>query len=80
MSRITVYKCDQCKRDIGARAHITLVLRVDHPGTGIAVPPKDSHGLWKTNRLNDSFLQFHDGKCIGAYFDALLKKVATKKS
>lgn len=80
MSKHTVYKCDHCKRDIGAKPHITLVLAVNHPGTGIAVPPKDTHGLWKTNRLNDSFLQFHDGKCIAAYFDALLKKASAKRT
>lgn len=79
MSRDIVYKCDHCKRAIGAKPHITLVLNIGHTGTGIAVPPKDTHGLWKTNRLNDSFLQFHDGKCIGAYFDALIKKVPVKK-
>ena len=80
MSRHTIYKCDQCKREIGAKPHITLVLNLSHSGTGIAVPPTHTNGLWKTNRLNDSFLQFHDGKCIAAYFDGLLKKASTKRT
>ena len=79
MSQHTVYKCDHCKKEIGAKPHITLVLNTGHPGTGIAVPPSDSHALWTTKKLGVSFVHFHDGKCIAGYFDALIKSAGEKK-
>lgn len=77
MSRTIVYKCDQCKKEIGAKAHITLLLNSNGPGTGIAVPPANGN-MWRTARLPLNFMQFHDGKCIGAYFDSAIKKATEK--
>lgn len=69
MSQQTIYKCDQCRKEIGDKIHITLMLSRG-PGTGIAVPKPH----WHTEQLNGNFLHFHSGKCIGEYFDALIKK------
>lgn len=78
MSQHTVYKCDHCKKEIGAKPHISLMVSLG-AGSGIAVPPGDSHSLWHTERLHASFLHFHNGKCVGEFFDNLIKKVPVKK-
>jgi len=81
MSQHTVYKCDQCKREIGQKAHVSLVFANQMNASGIAVPPKGGNNSWgMSNTLNGRFVHFHDGKCIGLYFDALIKKATNKKS
>jgi len=78
-----VYECDWCREVIGDQAHITLVLQTNHPGTGVAIPPKT--GLagqkgasgWRTVKLDRNFLHFHFG-CVASYFRNV-ERVATGK-
>lgn len=70
MSHKTIYECDQCKKEIGKKNHITLMLSAGS-GTGIA---KYSLGLgWTTVHLGANFIHFCNAKCIGTYFDIRLK-------
>ncbi len=80
MSQHTLYKCDHCKREIGRKVHISLAIGSNGMTTGVAVPPPGDHGgAWKVAGLPHNFLHFHDGKCIGAFFDDLIKKQSKKK-
>lgn len=79
MSQKTSFYCDQCKKEIGKNVHITLVLNTSNSGTGIALPPTGVRG-WITTQLPQNFIHFHNGKCIGAYFDNLIRKATPKKS
>lgn len=75
--QVTVYKCDHCKKEIGAKTHITLNLNTQHSTTGIAVRDLVT-GTWRVHDAPRNFIHFHDGKCIGAYFDGLLKQYDKK--
>lgn len=80
MSQHTLYKCDQCKKEIGDNPHISLVIANHVNASGIALPPNAERGIWIVcERINGDFLHFHNGKCIGLFFDALIKKATTKK-
>lgn len=81
----TVYKCDQCGREIGEKPHISLVLNINHDGCGIAVPPLkkgDKHSgrysLWTTKRFDRSFIHFCNEEHLAKYFKK--KLVAATKS
>ena len=79
MSQHTIYKCDHCKREIGRKVHITLAIGSNGITTGIAVPPPAENRCdWSVVGLPHNFLHFHDGKCIGAFFDELIKKQSLK--
>lgn len=71
--RETIYKCDQCKKVIGNKKHISLQCG---QYSGIANPPDPI--IWEMDpSLNNDFLHFCSGQCIGKYFGNLLnpKKV-----
>lgn len=78
----TVYKCDQCKREIGKKPHISLVLNQNHMGCGIAVPPAEGKSAWRVVHFARNFVHFcdetHAAKWFKAHLDAA-KPVADKK-
>lgn len=80
MSQHTVYKCNQCKKEIGQKTHITLVFANHMNASGIAVPPKGNNSWEVHQTLSGHFVHFHNGKCIGLYFDSLIKMTTSKKS
>lgn len=68
----TVYKCDECSNEIGAKKHISL--NIGHSYSGIATPPTKG-GQWEVkNKINGKFMHFCNGQCIGRFFSALMKK------
>lgn len=63
--QLTIYKCNQCNKEIGLSKHISLRLSQN---SGIAIPPKTNE-YWKTvPSLNGSFLHFCDPECLKKYF------------
>ena len=79
MSQHIVYKCDQCKKEIGQKPHISLVVANHMNASGVAIPPSAKQATWGVyQKINGQFLNFHDGKCIGLFFDGLIKKATTK--
>lgn len=87
----TYFKCDGCGREIGNKAHVTLLM-VGGNATGIALPPipttvekkgtstttRNGRG-WKTVRnIQGQFHHFHDGDCAKRFFDRKLKEALTQ--
>ena len=80
----SVFKCDKCKQEIGAKAHISLSFG---NSSGIAVPPSDDEmvkfqkgfgNTWQVKeKLQGKFVHFCSTDHLKAYFDALILK-ATK--
>lgn len=68
----TVYICDQCGVVIGGKKHLSLQFS---NFSGVAVPPKRNEGWGVHNKLTGKFMHFCNGRCIGAYFTELMKKV-----
>jgi len=69
--RLQVYKCDQCKKEMGNKKHISLVCG---QYSGIAMPPKTDKDYWKVvNSLQAQFLHFCGVKCIAGFFRDLIK-------
>lgn len=73
----TVFICDACNREIGIKPHVSLMINNGHGGCGIAIPNKKGSGPWALERIKHNFVHFHNGKCVGAYFDKLITE-ATK--
>lgn len=81
----TVYTCDcPCKRVIGEKPHISLVLQTNHAGCGIAIPPLkrgDTHtGMythWSVRRFPQNFVHFINEEHLARYFKRQLED-ATK--
>lgn len=72
----TVYICDQCGQEIGAKYHLSLAF--GGPFSGVAVPPTQPQNptdRWQmSHKLNGKFVHFCTGKCAGNYFSALIAK------
>lgn len=70
----TVYYCDQCKKIIGEKKHISLQLQGRF--SGIAIPPdpltKELGLNWSVKESQRKFMHFCKGECIGKYFDKLI--------
>lgn len=65
-----VYKCDDCKVEIGPKKHISLRFGNN---SGIATPPGGKHSYWHTEpTLNGKFLHFCSPKCLAHYFLVLI--------
>ncbi len=75
----TVYKCDQCKEEIGRKPHISLVLNTNNNGCGIAVPPKGDTGAWRVVGVPRNFIHFCDEQHLAKYFKALLDAATKQK-
>lgn len=82
-----IYKCDQCKKVIGEKAHFSL--QFAH-FSGISIPPSVEEKVlyesdnrkanWKVkNSLQGRFLHFCNGTCLASYFNQLLKKTVAKE-
>ena len=68
----TVYYCDQCKKIIGEKKHISL--QCQGRFSGIAVPPDTKVTTnWFVEELTRKFVHFCKGECIGKYFDKLIE-------
>lgn len=78
MSQHTVFKCNHCKKEIGEKIHISLMIGSNGISSGIAVPPHDNV-QWRVRGLPENFLHFHDEKCLGNFFGDLIKTVANSK-
>ena len=69
--RKTVYYCDQCKKIMGDKKHISL--EVNKRLSGIAMPPAEGfNSQWVVKELTRNFLHFCKGECLGKYFDKLM--------
>jgi hypothetical protein len=72
-----VYKCDSCKREIGVKPHISLVLNTNSMACGIALPPLwpgNKSNQWRVERQHANFLHFCSGEHMGKYFEASLRQ------
>lgn len=67
----TIYMCDQCKKEIGTKKHISLVLT--HQYSGIAVPPNKKKDKWTVETLLPNFVHFCGPGCIALFFNQALK-------
>lgn len=67
-----VYKCDQCKVEIGEKKHISMRFSNN---TGIAMPPSTSSTkMWRViNELSGKFMHFCNHVCLGRFFGELYK-------
>lgn len=71
----TVYKCDECEKEIGLNIHISLRFAQN---SGIAVPPvsekiDSGNRYWHTTpSLQGRFVHFCSAKCLKIYFDDLI--------
>lgn len=72
----TIYECDQCKKEIGAVAHLSIQFAGMGNTSGIANPPKSagnpSNG-WHVSGFPTHFIHLHFG-CVATYFKALQPK------
>lgn len=83
-----VYKCDQCKKEVGENKHISLRFSNE---SGIATPPDVlpqpdgamRNRSWRVEAgLQGKFTHFCNAQCLQRYFSALMKSVGqgiTKK-
>lgn len=74
--QLTVYKCDQCKKEIGAVAHFTLNFCGNGNTTGVAKPPKTAANTanhWKVSTFPRAWIHLHFG-CVSKYFEKLAKE------
>lgn len=77
----TQYHCDQCRKIIGPKKHISLMVSSSY-GSGIAVPPdpkkksSEEGPKWSLmpSGIRSEFLHFCNGACIGRYFTSIIKK------
>lgn len=73
----TVYKCDECKKEIGESKHVSLSFG---PHSGIAVPPKRVREVANTvertwripHDMKGMFLHFCSTEDLKKYFDNLM--------
>lgn len=71
--RSTIYKCDECKKEIGDKIHLSLSFGAY---SGVAVPPKTKKQSWVVaGSLQGSFSHFCSTGCLKKYFDGLLAKI-----
>lgn len=72
--RKIVFFCnsDDCKKEIGNKKHITLMLG-GGPGTGIAIPPAKDGGSWHTVALPAHWIHFCGAPCLAHYFKILME-------
>jgi hypothetical protein len=75
--RQTVYKCDECKKEIGDKKHFSFQFA---QYSGVAVPNKPLPYTagevvrWEVhNKLQGKFVHFCGMKCLADYFRTLLK-------
>lgn len=70
--RTTIYKCDDCKKEIGDNVHFSLNFS---NYSGIAVPPGEdgNYGWCIEKSIQGKFLHFCTAKCLGSHFSKMLK-------
>lgn len=90
MTQIASYRCDGCKKVIGEKIHISLLVQ-GSPANGVAIPPGhklNEGGLhydeenvhWYVNRaIKGQLYHFHNGDCAKKFFDNILKEVQKVK-
>jgi hypothetical protein len=81
----SVFKCDKCKKEIGAKPHITLSFG---NSSGIAIPPskdemvkfqKGFGNVWKVHeKLQGKFMHFCSTEHLKMFFDELMKRATDK--
>ncbi len=68
--QLTIYKCDQCKKEIGDKKHVSANF-TNYSG----IFHKNKLERWEAKKsIQGQFMHFCNGKCIGAYFSNLMKK------
>lgn len=80
----SAYYCDNCKKIIGDKIHISLGLNKGL--SGLALPPDTMingdeqlyQSKWYVMRVPSGFMHFHLN-CIGAYFTKMADKYVSKK-
>ena len=63
----TIYKCDNCGKKLGKNKHLSITL-ARHSGW-----VKESLGAWRHFKEVGGIKQFCNGKCLGEYFEEILK-------
>lgn len=74
----TIYQCDQCKKEIGAKAHVTMNFAGNGNTSGVATPPGTHANGWYVVQFPRNWIHLH-GACVEKYFKALVE-TAEKKS
>lgn len=71
----TIYKCDECKKEIGEKPHISLVM--NNSVNGIALPPNHPKGQshWYVQRIH-GFLHFCSAEHLAKWFEKEIAKYA----
>lgn len=81
----SAYYCDQCKKVIGEKHHISLCMNTGL--SGIAIPPFTMFGEgdpgspanWYVERVKSGFMHFHM-ECIEKYFKGILSEIERMKN
>ena len=80
--RQTVYKCDECKKEIGEKRHISLQYG---QYSGIAIPshpiPYTSPNVvrWSVEGgIKGTFAHFCNAQCLQRFFSVLMKKATVE--
>lgn len=83
----SAFYCDQCKKVIGDKVHITMVLN-GGPCSGIAIPPTHipkgpltldvASGQWRVRKVS-GFMHFCSSEHLAAYFQKLIDEVDGEK-
>lgn len=76
--RTITYKCDECKKEIGNKTHISLSFG-DY--SGIAIPPcPEGVANWcVVGNLRNQFMHFCKTECMKKMFDSMVSKVEKAK-
>lgn len=76
--RHTIYKCDQCKKEIGEKKHLSFQF---YKFSGVSVPVKPapytlpSVTRWEVREsLDGKFMHFCGVACMSKYFVSSMKK------
>jgi hypothetical protein len=68
--RVTIYKCNECKKEIGNKIHLSLHFAT---GSGVAVPPGAGIHMWRVESyMQGQFLHFCGINCLSKYFGNLM--------
>lgn len=74
--RTTIYKCDECKKEIGNKTHLSLSFG---PYSGVSIPPSKSKQWLVVNSLQGKFTHFCSTEHLKKFFDTIVKG-STEKS
>ncbi len=79
--RITVYKCDECKKTLSdettKKEHISIHLQGD---SGVVAPSEANIDRWSFKTKRVGIFQFCNTKCLSKFFDKKRPEVINSKN